>query len=57
MKTVKEICIETGHLEVALSTIGRVFIHSPSEPNGLWINHTVAAHLDAGGWTEIKTGV
>jgi hypothetical protein len=46
LKNVKVLCEESGHLEVALITIGEVLIHSPSDPEGLWIHRAVAAALN-----------
>ncbi len=43
----KEACAESGHLEVALMTIGKVLIHAPPDPEGLWIHRTVASALNA----------
>jgi hypothetical protein len=42
----KAVCTESGHLEVALIKIGEVLIHTPPDPDGLWINRTVAAALN-----------
>jgi len=46
LQKVKEICSESGHLEVALINIGEVLIHTPTDPGGLWIHRTVAAALN-----------
>ncbi len=46
LKRVKEICNETGHLEVALINIGEVLIFCPADADGLWINRTVAEALN-----------
>jgi hypothetical protein len=46
LKRVKEICNETGHLEVALINIGEVLIYCPADADGLWINRTVAEALN-----------
>lgn len=46
LQRVKEACTTSGHLEVALIQIGEVLIHTPPDPNGLWIRHTVAAALN-----------
>ena len=46
LQKVKEICTESGHLEVALINIGEVLIHAPPDPNGLWIHRTVATALN-----------
>jgi hypothetical protein len=56
LQRVKEICIESGHLEVALINIGEVLIHYPSDPNGLWINHTVANVLNAKDAEDMRHG-
>lgn len=46
LQEVKKTCAESGHLDVALTAIGNVLIHSPSDPNGLWIHHAVAAAIN-----------
>lgn len=46
LKRVKEICTESGHLEVALISIGEVLIHTTPDPDGLWIRRAVAAALN-----------
>lgn len=38
--------MESGHLDVALFEIGKVLIHPPPEPDGLWIHRAVAAALN-----------
>ena len=43
----KEACAESGHLGVALMHIGKVLIHAPPDPEGLWIHQTVASALNA----------
>ena len=43
---VKKSCYESGHLEVVLFQIGQVLIHSPPDPDGLWIHHSVADALN-----------
>ncbi|PLY00381.1 MAG: hypothetical protein C0622_08920 [Desulfuromonas sp.] len=47
VERVKEICTESGHLEVAMLTAGEVLIHCPPDKNGLWINKEVANVLNA----------
>lgn len=42
----KTICMESGHLEVALIHVGGVLIHAPSDSSGLWIDSTVASALN-----------
>lgn len=46
LRRVKEQCAESGHLEVALNYIGKVLIHAPSDPDGLWIHQAVAMALN-----------
>jgi hypothetical protein len=46
LRCVKALCTESGHLEVALNSIGEVLIYVPADLNGLWINRTVAAALN-----------
>jgi hypothetical protein len=53
---VKEICMESGHLEVAFSHVGQVLIHCPPDTGGLWINHTVADELNARDAEDMRDG-
>lgn len=46
LQRVINICAESGHLKVALITIGGVLIHSPPDPDGLWIHRVVATALN-----------
>lgn len=46
LQRVKEVCTESGHLEVALINIGEVLILAPPDPDGLWIRRAVAAALN-----------
>ncbi len=46
LQRVKEACTESGHMEVALINIGEVLIHTPPDPDGLWIRRAVAAALN-----------
>ena len=52
----KEACDESGHLEVALLNIGKVLIHAPSDPDGLWIHRTVASALNAKDAAKMRDG-
>lgn len=45
--SVKRQCEESGHLDVALSTIGAVLIHYIPDPDGLWIHKGIAEVLNA----------
>jgi hypothetical protein len=46
LQRVKEDCAASGHLEFALNNIGEVLIHTPPDPDGLWIRRAVAAALN-----------
>jgi hypothetical protein len=46
LKEVKTSCEASGHLRGALDQIGKVFVHSPSDPSGLWIHKSVAEVLN-----------
>jgi hypothetical protein len=43
----KRLAIESGHFDVACSTIGAVLTYVPEDPDGLWINKKVAEMIDA----------
>src|SRR5690554_2949459 len=56
LQRVREVCIETGHLEVALINIGEALIYSPADEDGLWINKTVAGALNDRYSEEMRDG-
>lgn len=56
LERVKEICTESGHLEVAFVKIGEVLIHTPPDPDGLWIRRVVAAALNDREADDMRTG-
>lgn len=56
LQRVKEMCAESGHLEVALINVGKVLIHCPPDTNGLWINCTVADALNAKDAENMRSG-
>ena len=56
LQRVKEICSSSGHLEVAMITIGGVLIYCPEDKSGLWINKTVAEALDARDAEDMRGG-
>ncbi len=56
LQRVKEICTESGHLEVALINIGEVLIHTPPDPDGLWIRRAVAAALNEREADDMRRG-
>lgn len=53
---VRDKCEESGRWAVAQSYIGRVFIHSPADPDGLWLHRAVASALNAEDAQELRTG-
>ncbi|XCN72309.1 MAG: hypothetical protein Q3M24_18705 [Candidatus Electrothrix aestuarii] len=56
LERTKELCFESGHLEVALYHIGEVLIHSPADDSGLWINKIVADALNAKDADDMRNG-
>jgi hypothetical protein len=56
LDSVKRKCEESGHLEVALSTIGGVLIHYIPDPDGLWIHRVLAEALDAEDAERMRNG-
>lgn len=56
LNRVKDICAKSGHLEVALNHVGEVLIHCPPDPDGLWINLTVAEALNASDAEQMRDG-
>jgi len=56
LQNVKAICTESGHLEVALINIGEVLIHTPPDPDGLWIRRAVAAALNDREANDMRSG-
>jgi len=56
LQKVKDICTESGHLEVAYITFGELLIHSPADPNGLWIHHSIAEVLNDQNSEAIRDG-
>ena len=56
IQKVKEVCTESGHLEVALINIGEVLIHTTPNPDGLWIHRAVAAALNDREADDIRNG-
>jgi hypothetical protein len=56
LKYVKASCTKSGHLEIALTMVGNVLIHTPSDPDGLWIHQSAAAALNARDASRIREG-
>lgn len=47
---------ETGHEDMALNVIGKVLLHSPADPDGLWIHKTIAKILDERAFKRMRQG-
>ncbi|ARI78804.1 hypothetical protein [Halobacillus mangrovi] len=56
LKVTKEMCKKTGHIDVALSHVGRVLFYSAPDDNGLWINEEVASALNSRDGEMIRNG-
>ncbi|MDQ1261064.1 MAG: hypothetical protein QG575_245 [Euryarchaeota archaeon] len=56
LEKVKEICRESGHLEVALTMIGQVLFNTPADPEGFWMNTTAASMLNAKDAKKMRIG-
>ncbi|MGI9558284.1 MAG: toll/interleukin-1 receptor domain-containing protein [Thermodesulfobacteriota bacterium] len=51
-----ELCEKSGRLKIGQQCIGEVLIHSPEDPNGLWIHSAVAEILDGSNMNNMRTG-
>ena len=56
LASTKASCIESGHLEVALSHVGNVLIHCPPDPDGIWIHRAAAEALNTRDAEEMRNG-
>lgn len=56
LQSVTALCTESGHLEVALINVGEVLIHTPPDPDGLWIRRAVAAALNDREADDMRNG-
>jgi hypothetical protein len=56
LKAVKSECTASGHLEIALSRVGHVLIHTPPDPDGLWLHHSAAMALNAKDAKDMRDG-
>ena len=56
LEAVKAACAESGHLEIALSRVGHVLIHTPPDPDGLWLHHAAATALNAKDAGDMRNG-
>ncbi len=53
---VKASCASSGHLEVAMTQVGHVFINVPPDPDGLWIHRSAASALNAKDAGDMRSG-
>lgn len=53
---VRKSCIESGHLIAALSRIGHVLKYAAKDPDGLWLNHSIAKALNAKDAEDMRVG-
>ena len=51
-----QLCDSSGHLEVALLTMGKIFLHVPADPTGLWIHQSAAKILNDPKMSDIRRG-
>ena len=56
LQRVKLLSTESGHLEVALTHVGQVLIHVPTDSDGLWIHRAVATALNDRVADELRNG-
>ena len=57
LESVRAACVESGHLEVALTHVGQVLFYCPPDPDGrLWINRAAAEVLNSRDAGEIRNG-
>lgn len=56
LDAVQKECTETGHLEVAMTMVGHALIHTPPDPDGLWIHRSAAAALNAKNAGNMRDG-
>jgi hypothetical protein len=56
LQQVRALATESGHLRVAMVQLGQVLIHSPADPNELWLHSAVAEILNARDAADIRSG-
>ncbi len=56
LRSVKNKCTKSGHLEVALIRIGEVLFYCPADPQGLWIVRAAASALNTRDAVEMRRG-
>jgi len=56
LESVKKDCSESGHFDIAISSLGKVLIHTHPGQGGLWINKTVAEALNSKDAEAMRNG-
>lgn len=56
MQDVKQMSDESGHLDVAMGQIGEVLASAPTDPEGFWINKTIAKALNDKDAAKMRSG-
>ncbi len=56
LSSVKTKCKESGHLDVALSTIGKALIYYTPDPNGFWMHEAFVEALNAEDTDKMQHG-
>lgn len=56
LKTVEEICTQSGHWEAAQRCIGKVLLNAPPDPSGLWMHKAVAEALNKHEANHMRNG-
>jgi len=56
LEEVRTACTASGHVEIALSKVGHVLIHTPPDPDGLWLHHAAATALNARDAGDMRDG-
>jgi hypothetical protein len=46
----------SGHFEIAMTQLGKVFPYAPADPDGLWIHRAVAQILNTRGGEDLRSG-
>ena len=53
---VKRSTKESGHFKISMVKIGNVLVHSPADPNGLWIHSVIAEELNGKDVESMREG-
>jgi hypothetical protein len=56
LSEVTEICKKSGHLEIAMETVGHTLVGAPKDPDGLWIHGSAASVLNARDAEHLRKG-